>query len=402
MIKLTIDSKTQSSYVKSVLPDVLKRICYLKISIDNVLSGVSVLDKGLVSYGPITRDLIGIIENNDKYKDKDFTAVGYVKTIDDYRTGPNSLSSADLKKVRILLDHLKHANGKWIEKLLICDPRELSRVNAMLEKFYITNPLEQKVIKLAFNYDRFDDIANGIRKFFNDNDIAKHCPYCNKEETTYIVSDGRKISGHQLDHFFSQKDFPLLSYSLFNLVPSGEKCNGSILKGYKQFSDEFHLNPYLGSFEDDAYYVPVVINKTVDEIFLELNPGCDGKKRAQLIGSGVKIDEKSEEGNINVFGLQGRYGINKDDAERILRFLHDNNSNLRSILKYVELMFSRIVREEIHREWYSKYIGTPFEPENFSKKMLSKFNRDIHDSYYRDDSKIYNEFIREMIRYNKD
>ena len=325
---------------------------------------------------------------------------GYAKTVNDYRAGANNLGLVNFSSIVNFLNRLEYNDGKRIGLILLCPPKNLKRLHILLKEYFITNPFEEQVIELAFNYDRFSDIADEIRNFFNRIDFAKHCPYCNREETAFLdIEGGRKVSGHELDHFFSQKDFPLLSYSLFNLVPSGEKCNGPILKGQKEFNDDYHLNPYIDGFGDMASFIPVVVNKTVEAIQLKINPVCGSSRVLQLVGPDSVINQSLKEGNINIFGLERRYQVNTDEAERMLRCLRDNNNGFRSIAKYVQMMLSGIKKESIHRNWYAKYVGTPFEPENFSKKMLSKFNRDIHDSYYKDDSKIYNDFVREMIRY---
>lgn len=48
------------------------------------------------------------------------------------------------------------------------------------------------------------------------------CPYCNRD---YINSRAEKVSGAQLDHFFSKSDYPLFAVCLYNLVPVCGNCN---------------------------------------------------------------------------------------------------------------------------------------------------------------------------------
>lgn len=55
----------------------------------------------------------------------------------------------------------------------------------------------------------------------------KVCPYCNHNFTLYIdiLGKTKKKGLFQFDHFYDKSDYPYLSMSLYNLIPSCSLCN---------------------------------------------------------------------------------------------------------------------------------------------------------------------------------
>lgn len=87
----------------------------------------------------------------------------------------------------------------------------------------------------------------------------KVCPYCNHNFTLYIdLLDKTKMKGlFQFDHFYDKSDYPYLSMSLYNLIPSCSLCNHQKSTAkldlrynpyFKGISDEFHFK-VVDSFE---------------------------------------------------------------------------------------------------------------------------------------------------------
>lgn len=74
----------------------------------------------------------------------------------------------------------------------------------------------------------------------------KACPYCNAEDI--IVQDLQDKDVHirnsELDHFYSKKYYPYLAISLYNLVPSGNICNGGNCKHEKDTLREGLISPF--------------------------------------------------------------------------------------------------------------------------------------------------------------
>lgn len=95
----------------------------------------------------------------------------------------------------------------------------------------------------AFAYDRLrNEVLPEISAQMN----IKACLYCNQQFTLYLNYVDPKshtllhFSAFQFDHFFPKKDYPTLSATLCNLVPSCPVCNN--IKRDNDFAAELH--PY--------------------------------------------------------------------------------------------------------------------------------------------------------------
>lgn len=107
-------------------------------------------------------------------------------------------------------------------------------------------------------FDDFDDKTEKEEKEWNAYTFVKKltvdvCPYCNREYV-FVIGDinNRKIRP-EIDHFFPKADYPFLSCSLFNFIPSCSICNrrkGSVYNKIKDASDiDLLLYPYNEGFE---------------------------------------------------------------------------------------------------------------------------------------------------------
>jgi len=88
-------------------------------------------------------------------------------------------------------------------------------------------------LEYVFNYKWF----RSSKKKYDGFKLAKElaidvCPYCNRNYTTSHRIDGTlKNVFPEFDHFYPQKDFPLLALSFYNLIPSCSICNSHYKKG---------------------------------------------------------------------------------------------------------------------------------------------------------------------------
>lgn len=130
-------------------------------------------------------------------------------------------------------------------------------------------------LKYVFNYDGFrDGKCPIVETIQNTNDIYFHwgargggkgrswgagrfikslgiryCPYCNAD-TVYSSVFWRqdnvsrdKVIQSELDHFMHKGRYPYLAISLYNLIPSCRRCNGSV-KGTEDITFDNCLYPY--------------------------------------------------------------------------------------------------------------------------------------------------------------
>ena len=97
-----------------------------------------------------------------------------------------------------------------------------------------------------FDYGKF---SNKQTKGWNAYEICKSsqyhtCPYCQQAVAFTIHRDSKTKSFRPtLDHFYPKGEYPYLSLSIYNLIPSCYICNSS-LKGKVDFFKEAHLHPY--------------------------------------------------------------------------------------------------------------------------------------------------------------
>ena len=94
---------------------------------------------------------------------------------------------------------------------------------------------------------------------------VRYCPYCNAETIYSIKFDGDEVvksARSALDHYFAQSEYPFLSISLCNLVPSCTRCNTNI-KRDRGMDYEEHLNPYSSSFHDAVRFICKPIDAAV-------------------------------------------------------------------------------------------------------------------------------------------
>lgn len=129
---------------------------------------------------------------------------------------------------------------------------------------------------------------------------VRYCPYCNSE-TVYSIrfkDDAPvKTARSALDHYFPQSQYPFLSISLCNLVPSCTRCNTNI-KRDREFNYTRHLNPYCDSLHDAIKFVcapidcaagfrPELIRNEGDFRFIIREKGVIGNAERELRGKNL-------------------------------------------------------------------------------------------------------------------
>jgi hypothetical protein len=133
-------------------------------------------------------------------------------------------------------------------------PVDIQKLNNEFKslKSYSDSENLQGKIKAIFNYKKFRDKSVALYDAY---DLAnslgvRTCLYCNRMYTI-TISKGRKtnekITRPQFDHFFDKAKNPLLSLSIYNLIPSCNICN-STLKGTKEFTLKSYMHPYVNNY----------------------------------------------------------------------------------------------------------------------------------------------------------
>lgn len=139
-----------------------------------------------------------------------------------------------------------------IEGILLLSPTELQDFTQRIDNEFpgifskTTENGTTKATKLgnqilkAFNYDRYrQNKLIDLSKKLN----VKCCPYCNMYYTLYAEKGNTRkdqLTKFQFDHFYAKSKYPMLSMSLYNLIPSCAVCNQG--KSATNLSLDFH--PY--------------------------------------------------------------------------------------------------------------------------------------------------------------
>ncbi|MNK32892.1 hypothetical protein D3C87_513630 [compost metagenome] len=212
------------------------------------------------------------------------------------------------------------------------------------------------------------------------------CVYCNREYITSVVtSKKKKIIGPTFDHFLSQKDYPFLKLSFYNLIPSCTTCN-SRLKNQIEFDFKYFLYPFQESYEGSVSFrirlerkdinTKITSSALVQEQKLSFRIKSTPSYNAKLHGS---IPKNLKKGNINVFRTLEVYnGSHKDVALEIIeKFQKMPKSQIESIYNVLKAQGKK--HHEIYRFYFSNY---PNE-EDFNKRPLARMTRDLTEQLER-------------------
>ena len=185
----------------------------------------------------------------------------------------------------------------------------------------------------------------------------KVCPYCNHNFTLYIDILGKtKMKGlFQFDHFYDKSDYPYLSMSLYNLIPSCSSCNHQ--KRTNQL--DIRYNPYFKAISDEFHF------KVMDSFQLR-----SGKKGADKID--IKIERNARGQGVNELQedlhLEEQYSRHKD----IVQEIYDK--------AYTETYYWNMLtcipaedREKLLNQW----LGISLDMNDIDKRPLTKFSQDV-------------------------
>ncbi len=214
---------------------------------------------------------------------------------------PLHTDAATRKYIKDIASHVKDLLMARPESLMKLKKRA-ARKEKMLRKIYglelppkvvddVILKLKKEILE-AFNYSEFrkDTLAKLASKL-----NVKSCPYCNQHLTLCVetdLSNGADIellAEMQFDHFIDKAGYPMLSMSLYNLVPSCPLCNN--VKGAQERSLNYH--PYYPSSHDkfsvnlEDSPLPSFYGDNINKINLSLRPNADynNKKRKKTTAS---------------------------------------------------------------------------------------------------------------------
>lgn len=168
--------------------------------------------------------------------------------------GEHKEFTKEVKEILIPNWSSKASDTSKIERLLIAEPEELVRlnddINAEIEKLDESLRPKDKEIEIIFGYEIIFNTKSKSKAYKLALEIgANTCCYCNRQYTFTVVRNGNKNKEDRLtrpafDHWFPKSKFPLLSVSLYNLIPSCTVCNSSA-KGDNDVNLHDYIHPYV-------------------------------------------------------------------------------------------------------------------------------------------------------------
>jgi len=151
---------------------------------------------------------------------------------------------------------------------------------------------------------------------------------------------------------------PLLRISFFNLVPSCASCNSSV-KGTVNFNLRDYTHPYHDAAQSDEF--------KFDYAYTALN-GYRISIKDTLAGT---VTGSKAKNTLEAMYIDEIYNSNISELRDLLR-IRKNYSN-----SYIRIMQSLLKVNMSRSEVYRILFGVVYEQENYHKRPLSKFKKDI-------------------------
>lgn len=294
-------------------------------------------------------------------------------------SAPNHFELSDAAK-DVLLPNWSNTDSKlWnterLKRLLIDEPASLvSLEKEIIAEFgRITNAVDRpdnNILKHVFNYDGVFNDSTKEKAYWLAKKVGRNtCVYCNRQYVfTVEKGDGLKknerITRPVFDHWFAKSEHPLLSLSLFNLIPSCTICNSSV-KGQTSYSLETHIHPYVHrqgqpdiTFKVSAAATP----KLKWKVKLDSN-----RKKEQKTKNDLALDE--------IYTMHGALEVN--DLMEFKQKYPDGylNQLVNDVLKDV-MPGQHLTKSDVYRMLF----GVEATEDKFLDRPLSKLKYDIlHD-----------------------
>lgn len=235
-------------------------------------------------------------------------------------------------------------------------------------------PCALQMLETVFNYAQINEK--------DENTTPRHqllssmkvpvCPYCNRQYITMYSTEIKKtrksvsLTTADLDHFYIKSEYPYLSLSLFNFIPSCQICN-SRFKGTTDFYLYPHVYPYEEEFGDDAKF-----SLKLDASLMDDKANWD-----RMIELSDKSGEDAVRNSISTFMLEQVYQSHGDYVHEIWvkskAYSKDKIESLKA--EYGDLLGdNRSIMDLI----YGQYL----DQSQMYLRPLSKLTKDILEECY--------------------
>jgi len=213
----------------------------------------------------------------------------------------------------------------------------------------------------AFDYKHTISQNKSLSYLITKNIGGNTCVYCNRQYTFNIEKEGgrnddNRFARPDLDHWFPESIYPLLSLSLYNLIPSCSVCNSSA-KGDTIFRLSTHVHPYITTSYSPTWKFDYVDTGGNYEVRLD------------------KLTDAKEVATAAAFFLKEAYQCHSELELKDLITIAKANSGsyIPTLLKAIIENVGSITKEEAYRILF----GTEMAEDKYDDRPMSKFKRDI-------------------------
>lgn len=362
--------KIAQDYFEDIKDKCIERVIYLRKNLEVIFNGRPHIDlKNDSLNGNSKKSLSNVfLENNKLTNQNHYNRLIQGNCFAWVGTYQNALE--------LITDYLNDEDN--LKELILCSPENVIQIETDIKNHIAVNNIGYRAISPLINkiidYSLFDNFAYGISSELGYNT----CPYCNRTYIHTIIDKYKKeIIRPTFDHFFSQKDHPLLALSFYNLIPSCYYCNSS-LKGDKMMASDTHLHPYLEGFDNDIKFHILIKDIKPDKshpdnyhLFLntELEDFHPKFHKTFFNRSPVRNEHR---GNINLFKLNEIYNAHKDIVGELIVKCDSLSIDYANSLKG----FFPLLKTN-KAEFYRFYFGNYFHEKDFHKRPLAKMSKDI-------------------------
>lgn len=247
------------------------------------------------------------------------------------------------------------ADYEWLRRFILADLATLRVwVAGESDKLKFIDFHDLYGSKFSNGVANYVDAANTYNAYTLIDKMGIHvCPYCDEEYLDVVDIEGKKKRTSEFDHFFpeGQKKFPALAMCFYNLVLSGQNCNGLKLQS------GLGVSPYDEDIEDLTFLSP------------DLPPGIN---MDSVNPEDCKVLLHAKRGmvdNEKVLGLRDRYANRFVEAyELLLKKQHFPEEKMSELVKggyYTS-------KDQLKKVLY----GEPYEKTRF-QKTLQKLKKDL-------------------------
>lgn len=258
-----------------------------------------------------------------------------------------------------------------LKRLLVSEPLALKRLNDEINQDFqsIADSAKRpnnKVLLKIFGYQHVFNTSSKKEAYWLSKEIDSNtCVYCNRQYAVTVENGNgsnakERIARPAFDHWFDKKDYPLMSLSLCNLIPSCTICNSSV-KSATKFDLSTHTHPYIHETgHPNIKFVPTLTTDTPPRwtIKIETPPGS------------------KEEKTVQDMMLQELYDIHGEIEVRDLMNFRDKYP-----AGFLKQLFEDVLKNSKRNlsktEVYRMLFGTEMDPSRALDRPLSKLKHDI-------------------------